>query len=86
MQGDVKKMFHAVKLCEADWFVQCFLWRNMDENAEPETYQVMCNNMGVKPADSIAKTALDLSADMYKEIYPSTLHQLKKVAMLMTWG
>ena len=76
-QGNVKKMFNAVKLPEADWFVQCFLWRNMDENADPETYQVVRNNMGVKPSGSIAKTALDLSADKYEEKYPSTAQQLK---------
>jgi len=49
----------------------------MDESVEPETYQIVCNNMGVKPAGSIAKTALDKSADKFKEIYPSTSQQLK---------
>ena len=37
----------------------------------------ICNNMGIKPAGSIAKTALDLSADKFKEIYPATSQQLK---------
>ena len=76
-QGDLKKMFNAVKLQEADWFVQFFLWRNMDENADPETYQVVRNNMGVKRSGSISWTALDLSADKYVEKYPSTAQQLK---------
>ena len=76
-QGDVKKMFNAVKLPEADSFVQCFLWQNMDEKADPETYQVVRNNMCVKPLGSIAKTALDLSADKYAVMYPSMAQQLK---------
>ena len=75
--GDVKKMFNAVELAEVDWYVQCFLWIGMDETREPETYQVICNNMGVKPAGSIAKTALDKSANIHAEVYPETSQQLK---------
>ena len=70
-------MFNAVKLSEADWYVQCFLWRNVDDSIKPETYQVICNNMGVKPGSSIAKTALDKSADTFIKIYPSMAQQLK---------
>ena len=44
---------------------------------EPEIYQVIVNNMGVKPAGSIAKEALDKSAALFEEIYPDTAEQLK---------
>ena len=55
VQADVMKMFNAVELEYEDWFLQCFLWRGMDESKDPEIFQVIVNNMGVKPAGSIAK-------------------------------
>ena len=70
-------MFHTVGLEYNDWFLQCVLWRGMDESMELEIYQVIVNNMGVKPAGSIAKEALDKSAALYEEIYPDTAEQLK---------
>ena len=71
------KMFHAVELERDDWFLQCFLWRGMDETEEPEIYQVIVNNMGIKPAGSIAKEAMDKSTDLFEEEYPNTAEQLK---------
>ena len=34
--GDIKKMFNAVELAYRDTFLQCFLWRGMDDSKEPE--------------------------------------------------
>ena len=39
-QGDVSNMFNAVHLVKADWFLQCFLWRRMDEARELDTHQL----------------------------------------------
>ena len=58
----------------------------MDETKEPETYQVVVNNMGVKPAGSIAKMALDKSADVFNETYPTTAEQLKEGSYLDDLG
>ena len=52
---DIRKMFNAVKLIEEDWYIQCFLWRGMDETVEPEVYQVVCNNFGIKPAGPLQR-------------------------------
>ena len=76
-------MFNAVELNYKDWFLQCFLWRGMDESKDPEIFQVIVNNMGVKPAGSIAKAALDKSAEVFKTMYPDTAEQLKMVPTLM---
>ena len=54
VKGDVSKMYNCVKLVEEDAFVQCFLWRDLDTSKVPETYQVVVNNIGVKPAGAIA--------------------------------
>ena len=77
IKADVKKMYNAVLLVEEDCFLQCFLWREMDTGQEPKTYQVIVNNIGVKPAGCIATTALYKSADLFYTKYPDTSKQLK---------
>ena len=77
-QGDIKKMYNAVKLVEEDCYVQCFLWRNMDENGEAKMYQITVNNIGVKPAGVIAATALYKSAAKFEGRYPKTVKQLRE--------
>ena len=76
-KGDVKKMYNAVLLEREDYFVQCFQWRGMDDNKQPETLQVIVNNICVKPAGLIAMTALYKSADVFEQRFPKTVEQLK---------
>ena len=57
-KGDVKKMYNCVRLVKEDAFMQCFLWRNLDVEQQPQTYQVLVNNIGVKPAGAIATLSL----------------------------
>ena len=71
-KGNVKKMYNSVLLETEDCFVQCFVWRDRDVSAEPLTYQVIVNNIGVKPAGCIATLALYKSADLHKKEYPVT--------------
>ena len=53
--------------------MQCFLWQDLDVNKLPETLKVIINNIGVKPARSIAMTALYKSADFFKDKYRNTV-------------
>ena len=76
-KGDVRKMYNSVALEIEDCFVQCFLWRNLDAGSDPLTYQVVVNNIGVKPAGCIASLALYKSADRFEDQYPVTTKQLK---------
>ena len=78
VKGDVRKMHNCVALEEEDCFLQCFLWRNLDTKQDPTTYQVVVNNIGVKPAGCIASLSLYKSADRFKERFPTTAHQLKR--------
>ena len=70
-------MYNSVKLETEDCFMQCFLWRNLDESKEPDTYMVMVNNIGIKPAGAIATLALQKSSDLHQENYPVASYQLK---------
>ena len=77
IKGDVSKMYNSVMLERRDAFLQCFLWRDLDSSVEPLTYQVVANNIGVKPAGCIATLAFYKSSDHYAEVYPETVRQLK---------
>ena len=78
VKGDVRKMYNCVGLVKEDCFVQCFLWRNLDANQDPSTYQVVVNNIGVKPAGCVATLCLYKSSDSFSDQYPVTSTQLKR--------
>ena len=77
-KGDIRKMYNRVLLEEEDAFCQCFLWRDMDQSKEPEVYQVVVNNIGVKPAGAIATRAFHMSAEMHEDQFPETARMLKE--------
>ena len=77
-KGDVRKMYNCIKLTKEDAFTQCFLWRDMDPNVDPVTYQVTVNNIGVKPAGAIATVAFHKSAEMFSGKFPVTSQQLQQ--------
>ena len=47
-KGDVRKMYNCIFLTHEDTFLQCFLWRDLDTSRDPDVYQVLVNNIGVK--------------------------------------
>ena len=76
-KGDVRKMYNCIYLTEDDAYMQCFMWRDLDLSRDGETYQVVVNNIGVKPAGAIATVALRKSVEEFETIYPVTAVQLK---------
>ena len=58
--------------------MQCFVWRNLDSSQQPKTYQVIVNNIGVKPAGAIATLALRKSTEVFDTQYPVTARQLRE--------
>ena len=76
-KGDVRKFYNAVLLEKEDCSIQYFLWRGMDANKPPDTFQVIVNNIGVKPAGAIANTSMYKSAYYFKDRFPENVRQLK---------
>ena len=85
-KGDIKKMYNCVLLEEADSYIQCFLCRDLSREAEPSTYQMLVNNIEVKPAGAIATVALQKSAAMHKEKFSEALSQVVKVSYMDDLG
>ena len=68
--GDIKKMFHSVRMSELDQHMHRFLWRDMDTDREPDVYIMTRVNMGDRPAPAIATEALYKTAEMQKDTHP----------------
>ena len=65
--GDISKMFHSIDLYPEDHMVRLFLWRDLDQEREPEVYAITKLNMGDKPSAAIAQIALQETAKMAPE-------------------
>ena len=76
--GDIKKMYHAVKISLLDQHTHRFLWRDMETDREPDTYAITSVSFGDKPAGIIATAALRKTAEMGKDIYPAEAQTVLK--------
>ena len=65
--GDIHKMFHSIDIPLEDQMVHLFLWRDMEQDREPDVYAITKVNMGNKPSAAIAQTVLRKTAEMAPE-------------------
>lgn len=75
-KGDIRKFFNGVFLVIEDQHCQRFLWRNMETDREPDIYMVIVNNLGIRPSGTIATSALEMTAEMFRERYPEVVQEL----------
>ena len=70
ISGDIKKMYHAVKISLLDQHTHRFLWRNLKVDRKPDVYVMTSVSFADKPAGNIAMAALHKTAEYAKQIYP----------------
>ena len=68
--GDISKMYHTVKISQLDQHTHRFLWRNMQEDKQPDIYVITSVSFGDKPAGAIASLALRKTAELNSVISP----------------
>ena len=68
--GDVRKMYHSVKISELDQHTHRFLWREMRNDRKPDEYVITAVSFGDKPAGAIASLALRKTAELNADQYP----------------
>lgn len=56
--GDVHKMFHSIDITYQDQMTHLFLWRDLDQQREPDIYAMTALNMGDKPSVAVAQAAM----------------------------
>ena len=76
--GDIRKMYHSVKLSELDQHTHRFLWRFMDKSRPPDILAMTSVSFGDKPAGNIAITALHKTAELFKDRYPEAVEMIMK--------
>ena len=68
--GDIKKMFHSILLKPVEQHCHRFLWRNLEDNRDPDEYIMERVNMGDRPSPAIATEALYKTAELHEHKYP----------------
>ena len=79
--GDISKMYHRVLIPEQDQHVHRFLWRNLEENREPDVYVKTVLTFGDKPAPAMAHIALKKTGQENEECF----HEAAKVIERSTY-
>ena len=77
MMGDIKKMYHSVKIGTVEQHTHRFLWRDMDTYRDPDTFIVQTVSFGDKPAGTIATVALRKTGDMREKDFPEAAKIVK---------
>ncbi|XP_068690776.1 uncharacterized protein [Montipora foliosa] len=75
--GDISKMYHRIRIPEADQHVHRFLWRNLQTDREPDVYVKTVLTFGDKPAPAMAQIALRKTADEAREDFPEATQVFK---------
>ena len=68
--GDVRRMYHSVKLTKLDQHTHRFLWRDFEQKRNPDIFAMTSVSFGDKPAAAIACLALRKTAEMSKVDLP----------------
>ena len=76
--GDIKKMYHTVKIKTIEQHTHRFLWRDMDTGRPPDTYVIQRVSFGDKPSGTIATAALRKTAEMGADKYPEAAQVIKE--------
>ena len=59
ISGDIRKMYHAVKIDSIDQHTHRFLWRNMEIEREPDVYVITSVSFGDKPERKYCYTGIE---------------------------
>ena len=74
--GDIRKMFHAIKMSELDQHTHRFPWRDIKLEQDPEEYVMLSVSFGARPSGGIAIAALHKTAKISREQYPEAAQVL----------
>ena len=84
MIGDIKKIYHTVKMKTIEHHTHRFVWRDMDTGRQPDTYVIQRVSVGDKPSGTIATVVLRKTAEMERMNIPKQLRLSKKTRTRMT--
>lgn len=83
--GDIREMFHQVRIIESDQMFQRFLWRDGDVSREPDIYIMKVMTFGASCSPSLANYIKDKNADRFVTMYPQAVNSIKKNTFVDDW-
>lgn len=76
--GDIREMFHRVKVREEDQNYQRVLWRGMNRTDPPEEYKLSVMTFGATCSPTLAGHVKDKNAQRFANTYPDTVKEIEK--------
>ena len=76
--GDIREMFHQVKIMEKDTPAQRFLWRDMACSSPPEVYQMEAMIFGAVSSPCSAQFAKNMNAQQFADTMPEAVDAILK--------
>ena len=74
--GDIRKMYHTIKIESVDQHTHRFLWRHM-EDRKPDIYVMTALSFGDRPVAAIAAVALKKTAEINEKEFPEASTTIK---------
>lgn len=79
LSGDIKEMFHQIRINDADQQCQRFLWRHGDPSIEPDIYVMQVMTFGARCSPSTAQYIKNTNAERFMEQYPAAVEAIVKL-------
>ncbi|XP_070142278.1 uncharacterized protein [Drosophila kikkawai] len=83
--GDIREMFHQIKVSASDKSSQKFLWRNGEIDRPPDTYVMQVMTFGASCSPSLANFVLRRNAEQFGEKHPSAIKAIFRNTFADDW-
>ncbi|XP_059223095.1 uncharacterized protein LOC131996913 [Stomoxys calcitrans] len=83
--GDIREMFHQIKIIKEDQFSQMFLWREGEPSREVDVYCMQVMTFGASCSPSLANYVKDKNANRFVDEYPTAVAAIIENTFVDDW-